>query len=173
MTRTTLPLVAHVAAPAGSTPSPLTEALSGLPGQVLSFTDASQCLAGVPPHGEMVFLVERSAMPPGALMWLILLAESRRGPVILVEDDAQGGSTPDADSAMRAGVHCVVHAVDFARTASLQALVLDAFGEFERRAPAYAVEADQARRRSPAAPRTAPPHRRRRRRGARLPARCP
>lgn len=130
MTRTTHPLVAHIACQ-GPTPSPLATALAGLPGPVLRFEEASSCLNSVPSHGEVVFLVERSALPAGGLMWLILLAESRRGPVILVEN----GRDHDPGAALRAGVHCVVCAPDFTRTASVQSLVLDAFEQFERRAP--------------------------------------
>lgn len=130
MTRTTHPLVAHVA-PAGLQDSDLSRALAGLPGPVLTFDDASRCLNEVPLHGELVFLIERAALPAGGMMWLILLAESHRGPVILIDDARERDPSP----ALRAGAQCVVYAEDFEQTASIQALVLEAFAHFERRAP--------------------------------------
>lgn len=128
MTRTTDLLVAHIAQPT-STPSILAQALNGLPGEVLHFSDPSESLKHLPLSSEVVFLVERSALAGGGMMWLIVLAEARRGPIVLVEEDHE----QDSGAAMRAGVQSVVYATDFESSASVESLVHDAFDQFERR----------------------------------------
>ena len=129
MPRTRLPVIAHLTPPGRET-SPLHTALAALQEEVLRFQDPGSCLEGVPRHEPVVFLVERSALTRGGLMWLILLAEADRGPVVLFDQD-----DGDRGPALRAGVQRVISESEIASPSQLESLLLDCFAEFERRTP--------------------------------------
>ncbi|MFT5051701.1 MAG: signal transduction histidine kinase [Chlamydiales bacterium] len=137
MTETTDLLVAHIAHPTSS-PSALAQALDQLSAEVRHFCDPSETLNQLPLSAEVVFLVERSALTGGGMMWLILLAEARRGPIVLIEDERDR----DPGAALRAGVQSVVFAADFHSAIAVENLVVDAFDHFERRATNRTVRWD-------------------------------
>ncbi len=70
----------------GGSPSRLEGALRSAFPQVERFCDPGDCLRELPRTGPVVFLVDRGSLEQSELLWLILLAESRRGPVLLLDE---------------------------------------------------------------------------------------